>query len=71
MTHELKRGAKVEWSYRGATVRGKVVRKLIAPADVGGRRANASRDDPRYVVRSEKSGKEVAHRAAVLRPVER
>ena len=71
MTHELKRGDRVEWSYRGATVRGKVVRKLTAPTEVGGRRANASRDDPRYVVRSDKSGKEAAHRAAVLRPVER
>ena len=68
MANEFKRGDKVEWNYRGATVRGKVVRKLTAPAEVGGRRSNASPDDPRYVVRSEKSGKEAAHRGAVLRP---
>ena len=70
MTRQLKRGDRVEWSYRGTTVRGKVVRKLTAPAEVGGRRANASREDPRYVVRSDKSGKEAAHRAAVLRPLQ-
>jgi Hypervirulence associated proteins TUDOR domain len=69
MTEQLKRGDRVEWTYRGTTVRGKVMRKLTAPADVGGRRANASPADPRYVVRSEKTGKEAAHRAAVLRPV--
>lgn len=69
MTHQLKRGDRVEWNYRGATVRGKVLRKLTAPADVGGRRANASAEEPRYVVRSDKSGKEAAHRGEVLRPV--
>jgi hypothetical protein len=69
MAVELKRGDRVEWSYRGATVRGKVLRKLTKPTEVGGRRANASPEDPRYVVRSDKSGKEAAHRAAVLRPV--
>ena len=71
MADKLKRGDRVEWNYRSAIVRGKVVRKLTAPTEVGGRRANASPDDPRYVVRSDKSGKEAAHRAAVLRPVER
>ena len=69
MANELKRGDRVEWSYRGATVRGKVLRKLTKPTDVGGRRSNASPEDPRYVVRSDKSGKAAAHRAAVLRPV--
>jgi DUF2945 family protein len=69
MTDQLKRGARVEWTYRGATVQGRVVRKLTKPTEVGGRRANASPEDPRYVVRSDKSGKEAAHRAAVLRPV--
>jgi Hypervirulence associated proteins TUDOR domain len=69
MADELKRGDRVEWSYRGATVRGKVLRKLTKPTEVGGRRANASPEDPRYVVRSDKTGKEAAHRAAVLRPV--
>jgi hypothetical protein len=65
--HELKRGDRVEWNYRGRTVAGRVQRKLTAPAEIGGRRANASKEDPRYVVKSDKSGKEAAHRGAVLR----
>jgi hypothetical protein len=71
MSSEFKRGDRVEWNYRGSPVIGKVLRKLTAPAEIGGRRANASPEDPRYVVRSEKSGKEAAHRAAVLRRIER
>ena len=64
---ELKRGDRVEWNYRGRTVAGRVQRKLTAPAEIGGRRANASPEDPRYVVKSDKTGKEAAHRRAVLR----
>ena len=30
--------------------------------EVGGQKVNASEDDPRYLVESEKSGKEAAHK---------
>jgi Hypervirulence associated proteins TUDOR domain len=67
MAHEFKRGDRVEWSFRGRAVIGRVRKRLTERSEVGGRVVAASRDDPRYVVRSEKSGKETARRPAALR----
>jgi hypothetical protein len=36
---------------------------------VGGQKINASEDDPRYLVESEKSGKEAAHKTDALSKV--
>jgi hypothetical protein len=66
---EFKRGDRVEWNFgRGMGV-GKVQKRLTEPTTVGGRKVNASKNDPRYLVKSEKSGKEAAHRASALRHV--
>ena len=69
MGEEFKRGDRVEWSYRGRTVRGSVRRRLTRRMEVGGQIVAASREDPRYLVRSEKSGKETARRPAALRAI--
>lgn len=69
MGEEFKRGDRVEWSYRGRTVRGTVRRRLTRRTEVGGQIVAASREDPRYLVRSEKSGKETARRPAALRRI--
>jgi hypothetical protein len=69
MAEEFKRGDRVEWSFRGHTVRGTVRRKLTKRTEIGGRMAAASADDPRYVVRTEKSGRDVAHRPQALRRI--
>ncbi|MGH2987024.1 MAG: DUF2945 domain-containing protein [Solirubrobacterales bacterium] len=70
MPHEFKRGDRVEWNFRGRTVRGIVRRRLIRRTEIAGRVVAASRDDPRYVVRSEKSGKETTRRPEALRPAD-
>ena len=67
MAHELRRGDLVEWSFRGARVIGKVRRRLTSRTTVNGQVVAASTEDPRYLVRSEKSGKETARRPAALR----
>jgi Hypervirulence associated proteins TUDOR domain len=69
MGEEFKRGDRVEWSFRGRTVRGTVRRRLTRRTQVGGQVVAASRDDPRYLVRSEKSGKETTRRPAALRAI--
>ena len=68
MAQEFKHGDAVEWSFRGRTVRGTVRRRLTKRTEIDGRVVAASKDDPRYVVRSEKSGKETTRRPAALRP---
>ena len=69
MADEFKRGDRVEWNFRGRTVAGRVRRRLTERTEVGGQVVAASKEDPRYLVRSDKSGKETARRAAALRRV--
>jgi hypothetical protein len=68
MAQEFKRGDRVEWNFRGRTVRGTVRRRLTRRTEVGGQIVAASTEDPRYLVRTERTGKETARRAAALRP---
>jgi hypothetical protein len=68
MAQDFRRGDRVEWNFRGRTVRGTVRRRLTRRTEIAGQVVAASKDDPRYVVRSEKSGKETTRRPAALRP---
>jgi hypothetical protein len=58
----------VEWNTPQGKTRG-MVKKLTSNTEVGGQKINASEDDPRYLVESEKSGKEAAHKADALSKV--
>jgi hypothetical protein len=69
MTENFKRGDRVEWNFRGRTVRGKVRRRLTKRTEVAGQVVAATPEDPRYVVRSDKSGAETTRRPAALRAV--
>ncbi len=66
MAHQFKRGDRVEWSFRGRRVVGRVRKRLTSRAEVSGQVVAASPDDPRYVVRSETSGRETARRPSAL-----
>jgi len=46
-----------------------VKKKLTSRTEVGGQTIAASEDDPRYLVQSEKSGKEAAHKPDALEKV--
>jgi hypothetical protein len=67
MSDGLRRGDRVEWSFRGRRVVGKVRRRVTTRTEIDGQVVAASKDDPRYVVRSDKSGKETVRRAATLK----
>jgi hypothetical protein len=67
MRETFKRGDRVEWNFRGHRVTGRVRRRVTARTEIGGHVVAASRDDPRYVVRSDKSGKETTRRPEALR----
>ena len=67
MRDEFKRGDRVEWNFRGRPVAGRVRTKLTRRTEIGGRPVAASKDDPRYVVKSDRSGKETTRRPARLR----
>ena len=69
MAQEFSQGDAVEWNTPQGKTRGKVKKKLTSSTEVSGQKINASEDDPRYLVESEKSGKEAAHKPDALNKV--
>src|SRR5687767_6774094 len=67
MAKELKPGDKVPWDSSGGHSVGKVVRKQTTPTRIKGHKVAASKDNPQYIVRSDKSGKEAAHKPGELK----
>lgn len=66
---KLKRGDEVAWETSQGETQGKVVRKQTSATTIKGHKVAASPDNPEYIVRSDKSGDEAAHKAEALRKV--
>jgi Hypervirulence associated proteins TUDOR domain len=71
MAGDLKKGDRVEWNTPQGKTEGEVKEKVTGERRVGnegqkGAKVKGSEDDPRYVVESEKSGKQAAHRPEAL-----
>ena len=63
----FKAGDKVSWDSSGGHSTGKVVEKVTGTAKMKGHTAKASKDDPQYKVKSDKSGKEAIHKPSELK----
>ena len=63
----FKKGDEVEWDYAGNQVEGEVVEKVTKNTKIKGHEAKASKDDPQYKVKSEKSGKTAIHKPEELK----
>ena len=63
---EFQQGDEVEWNTPQGKTRGTVKKKLTERTEVGGQTVAASEDDPRYLVESEQTGKEAAHKPDAL-----
>ena len=66
-TKTLKAGDKVKWGSSQAEVKGKVVKKVTSTAKVKGHTAKATKDDPQYKVKSDKTGAEAIHKPGELK----
>jgi len=64
----FKKGDRVSWRSHGSTAVGVVERKITSDTEAGGRTVRASKDDPQYLVKSAKSGREAVHKPEALRP---
>lgn len=67
MAKALKPGDHVRWGTSGGETSGEVVKKETGTAKAGGHTAKASKEDPQYRVKSDKSGKEAVHRPEELK----
>jgi plastocyanin len=66
-TKTLKAGDKVEWDSSGGHSVGKVVKKVTSPTKIKGHKVAASKDNPEYIVKSDKSGGIAAHKPGSLK----
>ena len=71
MADDFKKGDKVEWNTPQGKTEGEVKEKVTGEKRIGnkgqkGTKVKGSENDPRYVVESEKSGKEAAHKPEAL-----
>ncbi len=63
---EFEKGDKVTWNSHGSTAEGTVERKITEDTEEAGRTVRASKDDPQYLVRSDKSGGTAVHKPSAL-----
>ena len=67
MSKEFKKGDKVTWQSHGSTAEGKVEKKITSETEEAGRTVKASKDEPQYLVKSDKSGGEAVHKPGALK----
>jgi hypothetical protein len=67
MAKDLEKGDKVEWDSHGGKAVGKVKDKITSETQAGGRKVKASKDEPQYLVQSERSGGEAVHKPGALK----
>lgn len=63
----FKAGDKVQWDSSGGHSVGKVEKKLTSSMMIKGHKVAASKDNPEYLVKSDKSGKKAAHKPGELK----
>jgi Hypervirulence associated proteins TUDOR domain len=64
---QFSKGDHVEWKSHGGTAEGVVEKKITEDTEAAGRTVRASKDDPQYLVKSEKSGGEAVHKPGALK----
>ena len=67
MSDDLKKGDEVTWKSHGGTAEGKVQKEITSETEAGGRKVKASKDEPQYLVKSDKSGGEAVHKPGALK----
>lgn len=69
MPGEFTKGDRVEWKTSQGKTTGVVKKKLTSPIDIKDHHVAASEDNPEYLVESDKTGKEAAHKPDALKKV--
>jgi Hypervirulence associated proteins TUDOR domain len=67
MAQEFKKGDKVEWDTSQGKTHGTVEKRQTSETRIKGHKVAASKDNPEYIVKSAKSGKQAAHKPGELR----
>jgi hypothetical protein len=71
MASEFKPGDHVEWNSEAGRVRGTVKRKVTRPITFKGYQRHASKEDPQYLIQSDKTDHVAIHKGSALKKVRR
>ena len=63
---EFKKGDRVKWNTAQGETTGTIKKKLTSETDIKGYTAKATKDEPQYLVESESTGEEAAHKPDAL-----
>jgi Hypervirulence associated proteins TUDOR domain len=63
----FREGDKVAWESSGGHSVGTIEKKLTSPINIKGHKVAASKDNPEYLVKSDKSGGKAAHKPSALK----
>ena len=66
MADDIQKGDRVTWKSHGGEAEGTVTKKITSETEAGGRKVKASKDEPQYEVKSEKSGGTAVHKPSAL-----
>jgi hypothetical protein len=64
---DFKKGDKVKWNSHGGEAVGEVQEKITSETNAGGRKVKASKEEPQYLVKSDKSGGTAVHKPDALK----
>ena len=65
----LKAGDKVTWNTSQGETKGEVEKKVTSDTSIKGHDVKASKDDPQFKVKSDKTGAEAIHKPNALKKV--
>lgn len=67
-SQDFKEGDRVQWNTSQGKTTGVVKKKLTETTDIQGHTAKATEDEPQYLVESDSTGSEAAHKPDALEP---
>jgi hypothetical protein len=62
-------GDHVEWNSEAGIVRGKIKKKITAPMQFKGYTVHASKEEPQYLIKSDKTDHMAMHKGSALKKI--
>ncbi len=69
MARQFKVGDRVSWNSEAGRVRGRIQRKITAPMAFKGYTVHASKAEPQYLIKSERTDHLAMHKGSALRKI--
>ena len=69
MEQKFKVGDHVSWNSEAGHIQGTILKKIVSPITIKGYTAHASKDEPQYLVKSDKTDHEAVHKPSALHKI--